>query len=129
MPHHGYLHYSHEEIARRRRLMLWLTTLVVGVGAFIAWNLPTLIAGWNKAAESGVHQYVPHDFERHAWLAGQRLGAEQPHLTKAERKKIFEKELEHLGIPGAIQGLEGHLSTFEAGHEQGAPRAPRDRRK
>jgi hypothetical protein len=128
MPRHGYIHYSHEEIARRRRLMLWLATLVVGVGALIAWNLPTLVAGWHRTT-LGEARYVPFDFERQAWLAGQRLGTEQPALSKSERQKIFEQELENLALPGAVQGIERHLSAFEAGYEKGASGARRNLRK
>jgi hypothetical protein len=105
---------------KRRRAGVLITSLLSII--LLAWLVPRLVSAyWHISSRSALsyNHYQPRDFERQAYLAGQRLGSEAPDLPPPMAHQLYSKDLKKRVMPeGAKQSLKEFQSLFEVGYRE-----------
>jgi len=128
----SYRTYRKRMVAQQRR-MLWRRVLVVlCLTLFLAWALPSVIAGWNIMGNNVVDSmrgWQPYDFERRAKLAGERLGEEMKDLSKPQVRELYNRELKGAGSKDIKELFKDNDFAFEDGYKKTSDYNKRYRRK
>ncbi|MDA2917461.1 hypothetical protein MYX64_11595 [Nitrospinae bacterium AH_259_B05_G02_I21] len=101
---------------RKRRRALLVGSLIVA----LAFCLSSLVTGWQWMSNIAAYRpgYDPKDFERTAFLAGQKLGAEKPNMTIPDVRKFNERQLEKGNYQNVKEILQTNSFAFEAGYNE-----------
>lgn len=117
MPRFYYKHASPGVVRhRKRRRALLVGFLIVA----LAFSMSSLVTGWQRVSNrlGSRPDYAPRDFERRAFLAGQKLGAEKPNMTRADVRKFYGKQLEKDNVRNVEEMLRTNYFAFEAGYNK-----------
>ncbi len=119
-------------LSQHRRMLQRRVLVVLCLTIFLAWALPSIIAGWNTMGNSVVDSmqgWQPYDFERRAKMAGERLGESKKDLSKAQVRALFIKELKGAGAKDIKELFKGNDFAFEDGYKKTSDYNKRYRRK
>ena len=118
-------------LAQHRRMLQRRVLVVLCLTLFLAWALPSIIAGWNTMGNSVVDSmqgWQPYDFERRAKMAGERLGESKKDLSKAQVRALFIKELKGAGAKDIKELFKDNDFAFEDGYKKTSDYKKRYRR-
>ncbi len=119
-------------LSQHRRMLQRRVLFVLCLTLFLAWALPSVIAGWNTMGNNVVDSmqgWQPYDFERRAKMAGERLGEEKKDLSKAQIRALFIKELKGAGAKDIKELFKDNDFAFEDGYKKTSDYKKRYRRK
>lgn len=101
--------------------------IIVCLTLVLAWALPAFIPHWLGLGNRP--GYRPRDFERHAWMAGQKLGREKEHLTNPQVRQNYERKIKKVTPPDVTDFLKTQEFAFEAGYREASGSKKRARQK
>ncbi len=120
-------------LSQHRRMLQRRVLVILCLTIFLAWALPSVIAGWNSMGNNVVDSmrgWQPYDFERRAKLAGERLGeSAQKDLSKSQFRNLFDKELKGAGAKDIKELFKENDFAFEGGYKKTSDYNKRYRRK
>ena len=109
-------------LTKHRRMLQRRVLVILCLTIFLAWALPSIIAGWNTMGNSVVDSmqgWQPYDFERRAKLAGERLGESgKKDLSKSQFREIFNRELKGAGAKDIKELFKDNDFAFEDGYKK-----------
>ncbi|MDA2916406.1 hypothetical protein MYX64_06150 [Nitrospinae bacterium AH_259_B05_G02_I21] len=117
MPRVYYIHATPESVWRRKRRRAMLVGFLI---VALAFSMSSLVTGWQWMSNRLAHRpdYAPRDFERTAFLAAQKLGAEKPNMTRPDVRKFYERQLEKGNSQNVKEILQTNSFAFEAGYNK-----------
>ena len=127
----SYRTYRKRMVAQHRRMLQRRVLLILCLTLFLAWALPSVIAGWNIMGNSVVDSmrgWQPYDFERRAKMAGERLGEEKKDLSKPQFRELYERELKGAGSKDIKELFRENDFAFEDGYKRTSDYKKRYRR-
>ena len=119
-------------LSQHRRMLQRRVLVILCLTIFLAWALPSIIAGWNSMGNNVVDSmrgWQPYDFERRAKLAGERLGESKKDLSKSQFRELFKKELKGAGAKDIKELFKENDFAFEGGYKKTSDYNKRYRRK
>ena len=129
----SYRTYRKRMLSQHRRMLQRRVLVILCLTIFLAWALPSVIAGWNIMGNNEVDSmrgWQPYDFERRAKLAGERLGeSTQKDLSKSQFRNLFDKELKGAGAKDIKELFKENDFAFEGGYKKTSDYKKRYRRK
>ncbi len=109
-------------LSQHRRMLQRRVLVILCLTIFLAWALPSVIAGWNIMGNNVVDSmrgWQPYDFERRAKLAGEKLGeSAQKDLSKSQFRNLFDKELKGAGAKDIKELFKENDFAFEGGYKK-----------
>lgn len=127
----SYRAYRKRMVAQHRRMLQRRVLVILCLTIFLAWALPSIIAGWNTMGNNVVDSmrgWQPYDFERRAKMAGERLGEEKKDLSKPQFRALFHKELKGAGSKDIKELFRENDFAFEGGYKRSSDYKKRYRR-
>ncbi len=128
----SYRTYRKRMLAQQRRMLRRRVLVILCLTLFLAWALPSVIAGWNTMGNNVVDSmrgWQPYDFERGAKLAGERLGeSAQKDLSKSQFRNLFNRELKGAGSKDIKELFKDNDFAFEDGYKKTSNYKKRNRR-
>ncbi len=127
----SYRTYRKRVNAQRRRMLQRRVLVILCLTIFLAWALPSIIAGWNIMGNNVVDSmrpWQPYDFERRAKMAGERLGEEKKDLSKSQIREIYKRELKGAGSKDIKELFKDNDFAFESGYKASSDYKKRYRR-
>ena len=128
----SYRTYRKRMVAQHRRMLQRRVLLILCLTLFLAWALPSVIAGWNIMGNNVVDSmrgWQPYDFERRAKQAGERLGEAKKDLSKSQFREIYIRELKGAGSKDIKELFKDNDFAFEGGYKRSSDYRKRYRRK
>ncbi len=129
----SYRTYRKRMLSQHRRMLQRRVLFVLCLTLFLAWALPSVIAGWNTMGNNVVDSmqgWQPYDFERRAKLAGERLGESgKKDLSKSQFRNLYNRELKGAGSKDIKELFRGNDFAFEDGYKKTSDYNKRYRRK
>ena len=93
--------------------------LAVGCAIVLAWSAPYFIKGWTYLAEQAILNliYSPHDIERRAYEAGQKLARRTPGLPDTQLERTYDRYVEGLKVDIPPKKLSVGRGAFISGYK------------
>ncbi|MEE9519106.1 MAG: hypothetical protein V3V93_02470 [bacterium] len=129
----SYRTYRKRMLSQHRRMLQRRVLVILCLTIFLAWALPSVIAGWNIMGNNVVDSmrgWQPYDFERRAKLAGERLGESgRKDMSKSQIRNLYTRELKGAGAKDIKELFKENDFAFEGGYKKTSDYNKRYRRK